>query len=243
MRATADGTMTAGRIASLIGGAVFVASLLGFTYWYLVPTGTVAGRWSFSTAAAPATIDFALFTAFALHHSVFARFGVRAWVQARVSPEYERSAYVWVSSVLFILVYALWRPVPGVLWAAPGIVAVFGVGLQIAGMLMSVAGARRLDVLDLAGVRQAFNRPTTRADGLVTNGLYRIVRHPIYLGWVLFVWPAPVMTGTRLVFAAVSTAYLVVAVPFEERSLVRLFGGEYETYARQVRWRIVPGVY
>jgi protein-S-isoprenylcysteine O-methyltransferase Ste14 len=235
--------MTTGRITALAGGAVFVLSLLGFTYWYLVPTGTVAGPWSSGAAVAPVSIDLALFTVFAIHHSVFARLGIRAWVQAHVSAEHERSVYVWISSVLFIVVYALWRPVPGVAWTMPGVVAVSGWGVQMVGMLMSVAGARRLDVLDLAGVRQAFDRPTTRPAGLISNGLYGLVRHPIYLGWVLFVWASPLMTGTRLVFAAVSTAYLVVAVPFEERSMVRLFGRDYDNYKRQVRWRILPGLY
>ena len=110
-------------------------------------------------------------------------------------------------------------------------------------MLISVGSARRLDVLDLAGVNQGFDRSTTRPAGLVSDGVYGLVRHPIYLGWLLIVWLTPVMTGTRLVFAAVSTAYLVAAVPFEERGLRRLFGAEYDAYERRVRWRMLPFVY
>jgi protein-S-isoprenylcysteine O-methyltransferase Ste14 len=73
--------------------------------------------------------------------------------------------------------------------------------------------------------------------------LYRLVRHPIYFAWVLMVWPAPVMTGTRLCFAVLSTLYLAVAIPFEERTLRRTFGPAYDGYATRVRWRMVPFLY
>jgi protein-S-isoprenylcysteine O-methyltransferase Ste14 len=78
---------------------------------------------------------------------------------------------------------------------------------------------------------------------LSTTGAYGLVRHPIYLGWALIVWSVPAMTGTRLVFAAVSTLYLVVAIPFEERQMRRTMGRPYDDYARAVRWRMLPGVY
>jgi protein-S-isoprenylcysteine O-methyltransferase Ste14 len=87
-------------------------------------------------------------------------------------------------------------------------------------------------------------RPEPAHDGdPVARGTYRVVRHPIYLGWVLLVWAASDMTTGRLVFAAISSAYLVIAVPFEERSLRRRFGPSYDAYRRQVRWRILPGLY
>ena len=75
------------------------------------------------------------------------------------------------------------------------------------------------------------------------GGAYRWVRHPIYFGWVLMVFGAPVMTTSRLVFASVSTAYLVIAIPFEERSLAEEFGAAYKDYQRRVRWRLVPGLW
>jgi protein-S-isoprenylcysteine O-methyltransferase Ste14 len=74
-------------------------------------------------------------------------------------------------------------------------------------------------------------------------GPYHLVRHPIYLGWALMTFGAPTMTGTRLAFAVISTAYLALAVPFEERSLVEAFGDEYLEYQRRVRWRMIPGLY
>jgi protein-S-isoprenylcysteine O-methyltransferase Ste14 len=192
---------------------------------------------------AAAAIDVLLFTLFAVHHSVFARLGLRAWVRARFGARYERSLYVWISSVLFAGVYLAWQPVPGRLWQTSGAVAWLLAGIQAVGIFITVRGARRLDVLDLAGVRQGFDLVASSPPTLVSDGLYGFVRHPIYFGWVLMVWAPPVMTGTRLVFAAVSTAYLVLAVPLEERALRERIGAPFIEYTRQVRWRIVPGVY
>jgi methanethiol S-methyltransferase len=78
---------------------------------------------------------------------------------------------------------------------------------------------------------------------LVTSGVYAVVRHPLYFGWALLVFGAPHMTMTRAVFAVVSTLYLAVAIPWEERSLTTTFGADYEAYARRVRWRMVPFLY
>ena len=239
MYAAAGRPSAVGRAAVLVGGAIFVISLVGFVYvylrhWDVAATGSV---WR------PALFDIGLFTLFALHHSLFARLGIRGWVQKRVSPRYERSVYVWVSSLLFVAVYLGWHPVPGVLWTLSGLPAAVFTAVQLAAGLLSVQAARRLDVFDLAGLRQGFDLASSRPPGLVTGGLYNLVRHPVYLGWVLFVWPTPVMTGTRLVFAAISTAYLVAAVPLEERTLTQTFGPEYTAYTRRVRWRMIPGVY
>ena len=106
---------------------------------------------------------------------------------------------------------------------------------------MTFAASRLIDPLDLAGVRQATR--TVRESALEVSGPYHLVRHPIYLGWLLIVFGAPDMTWTRVEFALVSSAYLVLAVPFEERSLVATFGESYRAYQRSVRWRIVPGVW
>jgi protein-S-isoprenylcysteine O-methyltransferase Ste14 len=78
---------------------------------------------------------------------------------------------------------------------------------------------------------------------LETRGLYGFVRHPLYFGWALFVFAAPDMTLTRFSFAVISTAYLAAAIPFEERSLGRIFGSQYEAYKKRVRWRMLPGIY
>jgi protein-S-isoprenylcysteine O-methyltransferase Ste14 len=224
-----------------VGGGVFAVSLLYFGYVYLVRFGQPAD------AAAPGAravlLNLALFGLFAVHHSVFARARARRRVADAVSPAYERSVYVWGSSLLFGAVCALWQPVPGVLWAAPASLGPLVLAVAGAGGVLAVVSARRLDVLDLAGLRQAAGPEAAPAPRLARRGPYALVRHPVYLGWVLFVWATPVMTGTRLVFAAVSTLYLAVAVWFEERDLVAQFGTSYVEYQRQVRWKMVPFVY
>jgi protein-S-isoprenylcysteine O-methyltransferase Ste14 len=98
-----------------------------------------------------------------------------------------------------------------------------------------------LDALDLAGIRQTL---TPRASSPIrVVWPFTLVRHPIYLGWALIVFGTPVMTRDRLLWAVVSTFYLVIAIPWEERSLSAAAGPAYSAYQKQVRWRLVPGVY
>jgi protein-S-isoprenylcysteine O-methyltransferase Ste14 len=223
----------------VVGGALLFVFSLGFGVWSYV-TDFGADPPSRSVAAA-ASYNAVLFTIFALHHSLFARTGAREWIARRVSPELERSTYVWIASALFLLVCAGWETVPGELWHVREPWSAMLWAAQLAGVAITGIASRQLDVFALAGLRQA-----TKSEGpvaLVSSGLYRFVRHPIYFGWVLMVWPTPHMTATRFVFAAVSTIYLAAAIPFEERSLVRHFGAQYANYASRVRWRMVPFLY
>jgi protein-S-isoprenylcysteine O-methyltransferase Ste14 len=231
----------AGRAFAVIGGLLFAGSL-----WYFIVQyhdfGAISGPWTAEGWAAVA-FDVALFTVFALHHSVFARTGIKALISAWVSPPLERAAYVWVASLLFVLTLWAWTPVPGMLWHATGAGAWLLHAGFAAGLVLTGVAASALDPLELSGVRQAFGLPPRDDQALSTTGAYGLVRHPIYLGWALIVWSVPAMTGTRLVFAAVSTLYLVVAIPFEERQMRRTMGRPYDDYARAVRWRMLPGVY
>ena len=95
-----------------------------------------------------------------------------------------------------------------------------------------------IDPLELAGIK-----PLSARDSLQIAGPYRWVRHPLYLGWLLAVFGAAHLTADRLAFAAITTAYLCVAIPWEERSLLRMFGESYARYQRSVRWRMIPYVY
>ncbi len=225
------------------GGLVFAASLAYGIVTYLTTFAAVPGPWVPATGIRAVVFDVLLFSVFALHHSLFAWAPLKQVVQQTVSSSLERSVYVWCASVLFAAMLWLWWPAPGTAWEIRGPLAAPFFVLQIAGVVLTMAASKRLGLMDLAGVAQVDNERHPRPRMLMQTGLYALVRHPIYLAWVLMVWPAPVMTGSRLVFAAVSTAYLVLAVPIEERRLVREFGPAYGAYQRQVRWRMVPFLY
>ena len=230
------------RLSIAVGGGIaFVASLIYFAAQYLV--GFDASAPADAGMLTPVVIDVLLFSAFALHHSVFARSGFKAYVAGLIPPSLERSVYVWIASVMFLAVCAAWQPVPGALWATSGAAAWLLRGVQAVGGVLTLVAARHLDVFELSGIRQVREVASERALKLDDRGPYGLVRHPIYLGWLLLVWPAPVMNGTRLVFAVISTLYLAVAIPFEERDLRKTFGEAYTRYARKVRYRMLPGVY
>jgi protein-S-isoprenylcysteine O-methyltransferase Ste14 len=213
----------------------------GFSY--VVRFDAAPGHWADAASLRAAGVDVALFSLFALHHSILIRAGVKPYVAAIVGPALERTTYVVVASALLAAVVAGWQPAAGVLWAVDGAIGIGLAALQVLGVILTAQAAGRIGFLDLAGVRQAFGHATTRPTTLTTRGAYRFVRHPIYFAWLLMVWPTPVMTGTRLVFAAVSTLYLMAAIPFEERDLTRTFGPAYAAYRRDVRWRLVPFLY
>ena len=217
---------------------MFFLSLVHFLWRYFVTFGAPAPAGAGVGAIA---LNFAFFTVFAAHHSILARTRAKEWASRVVGPEFERTLYVWIASLLFVGLAALWRPVAGVLWSLHGWPAWLAWTGQIAGVGMTAWSAGTLGALELAGVRRPAKASADVA--LREDGPYGIVRHPIYLSWLLLVWSVPLMSGTRLSFAAISTLYLVVAVPFEERSLVALFGPSYTRYQSRVRARMIPYVY
>ena len=216
------------------GALLFVLSLLSFAVVY---------GWRLRTPAPPsddamrdAIANVVLFTVFALHHSLMARTGAKAWITRHLPAGLERSVYVWIASALFLVVCWMWQPLPGVIWETRGP----GLALYVAqafGVALTLAAARIVGVWELAGVKQP---DLTRPIEFKADGPFAIVRHPIYLGWVLMVFATPVMTTSRLLFAVVSTLYLLAAIPFEERSLLEAFPEEYGAYQKQMRWRLIP---
>lgn len=220
------------------GGGCFVASLAWFVWSFFVRFDRVQPD---GPLGPPLLVDLVLFTAFALHHSVLARSGAKRWLTRLVPPHLERSLYVWVASLLFIAVCALWQDVPGALYRHAGLSAVPHWMAVTAGVWLTARSAAVIDPLELAGIRHAARSAAPPRFRVV--GPYHWVRHPIYLGWLLLVFGVPHMTATRLAFAVISSAYLVVAIPFEERSLVESFGDDYRRYQQAVRWRLVPGVW
>ena len=216
-----------------LGGVLFVSALAYCGYSFGV-------TWSREIAFRPESLalDAALFTIFALHHSLFARDTVKHRLSSLVPNALLRSCYVWLASALLIAVCALWRPIGGELYHHTGMLAAAHAAAQIAGVLIIVQAVRTIDPLELAGIRE---HPDAVALQIV--GPYRWVRHPLYSGWVLLTFGAAHMTGDRLFFAGIALVYLLIAMPFEERSLRKSFGAAYDDYTRHVRYRLVPYVY
>ncbi len=217
------------------GGVVFALSLAACAYAYLIVWATPAAH-----AVSPGAIiaDTLLITIFATHHSVFAREQAKAVVVRAIPERLLRTFYVWIASVLLILVCVLWVPVGPDVYRASGWLAITHAAVQLYGVWLIVQAVRGIDPLELAGVRRERERGP-----LQVRGPYSFVRHPLYFGWMLAVLGPAHMTADRLVFGVVTTLYLVVAIPWEERSLRRSFGDEYARYQRAVRWRIVPFIY
>lgn len=227
------------------GAVLFAAALAYFLFSYSVTFGEIATG---NATARAVAINVLLFSAFALHHSVFARLPVRAFVRRIVPSQLERSAYVWVASLMLIAVCFYWRAVPGVVWqvSSPWNWAVRLV--QLAGIWLTLRSAAVIDGLELAGVRQVSHpesqipHPAAQTVEFKTDGPYGWVRHPIYLGWILVVFSVGTMTMTRLVFATISSVYLLVAIPFEERT-IRAQSPSYGDYMRRVPRKLIPRVY
>ena len=228
------------RALAWIGGAIFVASLAYTFYFYALVLGDPA-PFNDSPPAIALAINLILFGVFAAHHSVFAREGPKRLVERLVPARMERSFYVWVASLLLIAVWMMWRLVPGLVYEVEGIARWPLYVLQLAGVHLTVRAAGLLDSLELAGIRQLQNRP--RETVFRTDGPFGLVRHPIYLGWILMTFAAPTMTNNRLMFAVITSAYLILAIPWEEKSLVAAFGDRYRAYQSIVRWRLIPGIW
>jgi protein-S-isoprenylcysteine O-methyltransferase Ste14 len=192
-----------------------------------------------------ALVDAGLVLAFGLQHSVMARQGFkRLWT--RVVPEpVERATYVLAASVTLGAMISFWQPLPGTLWTVES-----GLGGAIMWTVFAFGWATVLfttfliDHFELFGLRQAWAYALGRSipePTFKTPNVYRLVRHPMQLGFVIAFWAAPVMTLDRLAVAVLLTGYIVTALVFEERDLVALFGDEYRRYQRRVP-RLVPRV-
>ena len=226
------------RLFAWTGAVLFLVSLLSFALvygWRLrVPAPDT------DSTIRDAIDNIVLFTVFALHHSIMARTGAKAWIMRVVPPDLERSLYVWIASVLFLAVCWMWQPLPGVMWAFSGPLFWILSAIQIIGVALTLRAARIVGVWELAGVNQPDHAAPIE---FRASGPFGIVRHPIYLGWLLIVFATPVMTSSRLLFAVISSAYLIAAIPSEERSLLEAFPEKYRAYQRQMRWRLIPGVW
>jgi protein-S-isoprenylcysteine O-methyltransferase Ste14 len=182
-------------------------------------------------------IDVALLGVFGLQHSVMARPGFKTLWTRFVPAPVERSTYLLFSVLALMLVFWQWRPIPAVVWdvAAPlGRGALWA--LYASGWLLMLLSTFLIDHFELFGLQQVWRFLRQRGSAPATFNtpfLYRIVRHPLYVGFIVAFWAAPTMTAGHLVFALVATAYIVVAVRFEERDLAS-FHPEYVEYSKRV---------
>ena len=190
-------------------------------------------------------IDAGLLGVFAVQHSVMARPWFKRWWTQIVPWSIERSTYVLFASLALDLLFWQWRPLGGVVWNVeqPVLRAVIW-GVFAYGWLQVLVMTFYIDHFDLFGLRQVWlhliGRQYTRVN-FATPAPYRLVRHPLYLGFMLAFWAAPTMSITRLVFAAATTVYMLIAIQFEEHDLTHEHGESYQQYRRRVPM-LVPGI-
>ena len=210
---------------------VFVYAV-GFIGGFVTPT-MLDGTPHRSLAAALA-INSTLLAAFALQHSGMARPAFKRWWTRIVPPAAERSTYVLMSSLALVALFAFWEPIGGVVWQAPeGLARTAIIGLYLFGWLLLLYTTFLIDHFDLFGLKQVWRHlrgQPYRPPQFHTPSLYRMVRHPLYIGWLTIFWAAPTMTAAHLIFALMTTAYILVAIQLEERDLVSAFGSEYTAY-------------
>jgi methanethiol S-methyltransferase len=242
------------RVGHLLFGAVSYLVFLGV---FLYAIGFVANAWrvlgwqgplfrsmDFGRGPTPLglalLIDGLLLGLFAVQHSGMAREGwKRRWTRI-VPPAIERSTFVLAASLCLAVLFWQWRPLAtAVVWDLSGSwLAPLLLGLSLVGWLVVLLATFMIDHFELFGLRQvwsAFRERPLPAPAFATPALYRTVRHPIYLGFMIAFWATPTMTLGHLIFAAATSAYMLVAIQLEERDLIRRYGDSYRGYRRRVR--------
>jgi protein-S-isoprenylcysteine O-methyltransferase Ste14 len=230
---------TIGLIYGLLSYVFFFVTFLyavGFVENLYVPKTIDVG------GSAPATealiVNLILMSLFAIQHSVMARPQFKAWWTRIVPKSVERSTYVLLATSALALLCWQWRPIPAVVWqVAHPSAASFLTALSLFGWLIVLASTFMINHFELFGVHQVANNFSGRSmpeAEFRTPFLYNFVRHPIYLGFIIAFWATPVMTAGHLLFAAVTTAYILVGILLEERDLISLFGEDYRRYRQRV---------
>jgi len=223
-------------IASHLLFLVVFGYMAGFVGNLVVPITIDAEAAPFTWSAV--VIDASLIALFGLQHSLMARPAFKARLTRILPAEIERSTYVLASNLAIVLLIVLWRPVGTNVWHVEdpiGRALLFT--LFAGGWLMVPAVSLLINHFDLFGTRQVWLQLRGRAYTHLpfqTPGLYKFVRHPLYVGWMLAFWATPTMSVGHLLFAGLMTIYMLVAIPFEERDLAELHGERFRAYRRQV---------
>ena len=209
---------------------------IGFVWDVVVPktidTGVPA------PAGVALAIDLLLMSLFAIQHSVMARKPFKRWWTQYIPKSVERSTYVLLSSLTLLLLFWQWRPMPAIVWHVeePDIAAAI-TALSYLGWVIVFTSTFLINHFELFGLHQVVNNLAGRdmpAPTFRTPLYYKLVRHPLYLGFIIAFWAAPTMSVGHLLFAAVTTAYIFFGILLEERDLIDLFGDEYRNYRRRV---------
>ena len=242
-----------GKVIRFIYGSVAYMIFLGTFLYAIGFVGNIAVPKSIDSGDAGPVgqallVNILLLGLFAVQHTGMARKGFKRMLAKIADPAIERSTYVLATNIVLILMYRLWQPMPDVVWSiqsTAGQAVMYGI--FAAGWLIVLLSTFMINYFDLFGMRQVYvhaKGETYKDLGFRTPGFYRYIRHPIQAGFLVAFWATPAMTQGHLLFAAVTTAYIFIAVKmFEERDLRREFPRRYGNYMDQVSGFIPKGKY
>ena len=223
---------------ALVSYGIFTVSFLyalGFVGNYVVPKSIDVGAPASMSEAV--VVNLLLMSLFAIQHSVMARPAFKRWLARFLPAACQRSTYVLLSSLILLLLFWQWRPIPAPVWQASGVLASLLTAIHWLGWVIALSSTYMIDHFDLFGLRQAFvalRGTEMPGQPFRTPLLYKIVRHPLMLGFLMAFWATPEMTVGHLLFALANTGYILVALQFEERDLIAEFGATYQDYRRRV---------
>jgi protein-S-isoprenylcysteine O-methyltransferase Ste14 len=230
-------------IIVLYGVLAYIIFLIAFLYAIgfigniIVPKSIDSG--TESSLFSSISINVLLLSVFALQHSIMARPAFKKWFTTIINPAMERSTYILLSSLALMLIFWQWRQITTIVWDFENdIVSFILMGIFFLGWLIVLLSTFMINHLELFGLAQIFDNlknKTTPSPKFQTNYLYKLVRHPLMLGFLVAFWATPTMTLGHLLFSVVTTLYIFVAVKYlEEKDLKKVIGKEYETYQKEV---------